>query len=196
MINLSNCSKNLYRICSSSKRFLKAKKISHDLINKGKYNDLFLASFLDEYFVGLKDEFGYDIRPYVFLSIRCLISDLIYCHLFHRKRGFNVVNRCQYCTRFAVDSTRLSCIIQKEFCFKKKTDFDPDIVKNLLSESFYLNVHYTSVASSVHNDCQIFNVTNFGVVYYDSVCSPISLYLVYLEIRYIRFLVNLMRKKS
>ena len=87
----------------------------------------------------------------------------VYCHLFHYKRGFNVVNRRQYWTRFFVDSISLSCIIQKELCLKKK-DFDPYIIKNVMSESFYLNAHYTSVFSSVQNDYQIFNSANFGVV--------------------------------
>ena len=111
----------------------------------------------------------------------------------HCKRSFNVVNRCLYCTRFYVDLVRLSVTIQKSLCFKK-TDFDPDIVKTILSESFHLNVHYVSAFLSVHNDCDISSATDFGVLYYDSVCTPMSLYILYLEI-YVRLFVNLMRKK-
>ena len=114
--NLMICSKYFFVLCCQDKKFIAARHISHEMINKDKDNHEFFASFRL-----LRNEFGRYFKPYVFLSIRCLISDLIckmtsfraYCYLFHCKRGFNVVNRCQYCTHFFVDSVRLSCAIQK-----------------------------------------------------------------------------------
>ena len=46
----------------------------------------------------------------------------------------------------------------------------------------------------LHNECNIYNSENFGVIYYDSISRVFSLYMLYLEI-YVRLFVNLMRKK-
>ena len=135
----------------------------------------------------LRNESGSYFKPYVFLSIRCLISDLTwkmtsfreYRHLFFCKRGFNVLNRCQCCTRFYVDSVRLSCAIQKSLSFNK-TELDPEIVKNLFSQSFYLNVHYISVVSPVNQECDIPTATNFGLLYFGVFVVPC--HFIYLEI--------------
>ena len=107
------CSKLFYKLCSQSKRLSKAKQNSHDLINKGKDNIEFLASFFDEYLVMLRNVFGRDVKQHIVLSVKCLISDLmfemthfrVFCHVFHCKRGFNIVDRCQCCTCFFVDSS-------------------------------------------------------------------------------------------
>ena len=58
MLNLLICSKFLFNLCSKNKKLSTAKKISHDLINKDKDNDLFFASFFDEYFTMLTNEIG------------------------------------------------------------------------------------------------------------------------------------------
>ena len=113
----------------------------------------------------------------------------IYCHLFHCKRGFNVINRCQLCTGFCVDSLRLSTAIQKEICLTKE-HFDPKIISTVISERFYINIHYNSVVSSAQDDIE---TENFGIVYYDAVCNPMLLYILCIEIC-ARIFINLIRK--
>ena len=75
-------------------------------------------------------------------------------------------------------------------CFTKE-DFDPKIISTVISERFYLNVHYNSVVSSVQDE--IISSESFGVVYYNAVCNPMSLYILYIEIC-ARTFINLMRK--
>ena len=132
ILRLLMCLNFLCKLCSQNKRFSQTKS-NFSQPNKDKIE--FLASFFNEYFVMLRKEFGHDVKQHIFLSVRCLISDFMFeitsfrvsCHIFHCKRGFNVVYSCQYCPRFFVDSVRLSNFIQKELSLKK-TDFDPDIV--------------------------------------------------------------------
>ena len=90
--------------------------------------------------------------------------DLILFLVKKSKRQVNEVNRCQYCTCFFVDSHRLSCDIERNLTFKK-SHFNADIVKTLLSENFRLNFHYVSVVPSVHNDVMIYTGINFGIIY-------------------------------
>ena len=122
------------------------------------------------------------------MSVRCCINDLIYemsllrvyCHLFHCKRGFNLVNRCQYCASFFVDDVSFSKHIACVKCF---------------FWSLFFNVHYTGVVKSVENDVLLSSCTNFGTLFYDIIVTTFSLYHFYLEI-YVRLFFNLMRKKS
>ena len=76
------------------------------------------------FFYGLKEDFQQGLlRKKISLVLRVYISDLvkelypfrIFCHLLYFKRGFNVVNRCQYCTRCFVETARISCDIERNF---------------------------------------------------------------------------------
>ena len=47
--------------------------------------------------------------------------------------------------------------------------------------------------SSVKDDTETVSFENFGVVYYDAICNPMSLYILHIEIS-ARIYINLMRK--
>ena len=54
----------------------------------------------------LLDEIIFDVLP-----LR------VYCHLFYCNRGFNVVNKCSYCTRFYVPKSCTSDCLDNKFTF-------------------------------------------------------------------------------
>ena len=103
-----------------------------------------MAEVFDEYFIGLKKALESCIKPHVLLSGRCSINDLvyeisllrIYFHLFHCKRGFNVVNRCQYCTRYFVGDVSLLKYIEKKLSFLK-ADFKDEPLSKIFSEKIF-----------------------------------------------------------
>ena len=73
----------------------------------------------------------------------------IYYHLFHCLHGFDVVNRCQYCTRFNVQSVPLSKFLGRKFTFKLDF-FRKEFTDNFLADDIYLNFHYTGVVCNNH----------------------------------------------
>lgn len=138
-----------------------------------------MAEVFDEYFVGLKKALESCIKPHVLLSGRCSINDLvyeisllrIYFHLFHCKRGFNIVNRCQYCTRYFVVDVSLLKYIEKKLSFLK-ADFKDKPLSKIFSENFFfLNVHYAGVAKSIETDVLSYSHANFGALFFDPIVS-------------------------
>ena len=177
IFDLSCCSKFFIRVRDLNESFKRRKPFSNHLLNFNKQYFSFITEVFDEYFIGLKKAVESCIKPHVFLSVRCCINDLVYemsplrvyCHLFHSKRGFNVVNRCQYRRRFFVDDVSLSSHMEKMLSFSK-ADFK-DELSNILYETFLLNVHHTDVIKSVKTDTLLNSNTNFGELFHDSVTN-------------------------
>ena len=137
----------------------------------------------------------------LYLNLRVILSDIIrvlspfkiYCHLFYCKRGFNVAGRCQYCTRFFVDSPRTLSDIERNMTYIK-SESNENMVRHLNSGIFRLNVNYVSVVRSVNNNVVLTNTLNFGIIHYDSISSPMALYIFFYFEIYVRVYMNIMRK--
>ena len=121
-----------------------------------------------------------------------LLPFRIYCDLFYCKRGFNIIGRCQYCTRFFVDSPRTSCDMEKNLTFHK-SEMNEEMVRFSNSLLFRLNANYVSVVCSIKKQVVLTNAVNLGVIHYDKINSPMVLYVYYLEI-FVRVYMNIMRK--
>ena len=163
ILNLPFCSKYFYQICSKNKRFSDAKNISQKLLSNNKEFYLFMAEILIDYSNTLLQEFGLEIRPFVFPKFRCWIIDSqlemttvkIYCHLFHCDR---LHNSCQYCTLVSIDSMTLSYYIYRKLNFEKES-FHPIIAKKFMSGNISLNVQGLTFQSKK------FIVSIFDVIY-------------------------------
>ena len=75
----------------------------------------------------------------------------------------------------------------------QNSELNDDMIKTVLPQIIKLNVNYISVVCSINKTILVTDTTNFGAIYYDSICSPMSLYIFYLEI-YVRVFINLMKK--
>ena len=117
----------------------------------------------------------------------------IFCHLFYCKRGFTVVGKCQYCTHFFVDSHRTSHDIGRNLTFNK-SEMNKDMMINASSDIFRLNMNYVSAVCSINGTLDLTDTVNFGVIHFDSISSPMSLYIFHFEI-YVRVYVNRMKKR-
>ena len=116
----------------------------------------------------------------------------MYCHLFHCFRGLNVVNRCQYFTRFYVQSIPLYKLLDDKFSFKRNF-FPKELIDNFLADEIYLTFHYTGVVCNNYDTVKKYE--NFGVLFYESVNCPCALYKLYLEI-FTRVLLNSLNRKT
>ena len=107
ILNLSFCSKYFNEVCRENERFNKARELSNNLVNKHKDIRLFLEGFLDDFYKEIKEDVKKLTRKSLWLPLSVMISDFvetlspfkIFCHVFHCKRGFNVLDRCRYWTR-------------------------------------------------------------------------------------------------
>ena len=162
-----------------------------------------LEGFLDDFYKEIKEDVKKHTRKSLWLLLSVMISDFvetlslfkIFCHVFHSKRGFNVLDRCRYWARVFVDSARTSCVIQKSLSFKK-SELNSEISKTcLLSEIVTLNVNYVSVVCSIIKAIVLADTLNFGVIHYGSICSSMSPYMFYLEV-YLRVFINLMKRHT
>ena len=88
----------------------------------------------------------------------------IFCYLFHCKRGLNVVNRCQYCTRLFVDTARISCDIETNVFFKK-SELKCSFLKSAYSENMKLNVCSSNGIYTTASVIDSAGKMNFGVVH-------------------------------
>ena len=132
------------------------------------------------------------LRVYISDLVKKLSPLRVFCHLSYCKRGFNVVNRCQYCTRCFVDTAKTCCDIERNLLFEK-SELQSPVLKLAESEKIQLNVCYLNVLYTTANIIESLGKINFGVVHYDTICSSSSLHVFYLEI-YVRVFLNFLSK--
>ena len=187
VLNLSLCSKYFQAVCSINERVAAAKKIARGLLdNKSFYS--FLSKLLCGYFTMLEEKScQFNFRENACLSKNTLVDDSIlefcpfkiYPHLFHCKRGIFMEKICCLCSRFFVDSGSIFVHIRNNMCLKKDY-FNPKILNLIYSEGCTLYFFNNSVTLSVH-DVKPFD-NGFGIVFFESIYSPFSLHIPYLEI--------------
>lgn len=86
-----------------------------------------------------------------------------YCHLFYCNRGFDVVNKCYFCTRFYVPSSVRSCDLVKKFTFH--LDFFKVTASNVYLERITLFFHYNGIYFSQKDNQLEGNYQNMGVFF-------------------------------
>ena len=86
-----------------------------------------------------------------------------YCHLFYCNRGFDVVNKCYFCTRFYVPSSVRSCDLVKKFTFH--LDFFKVTASNVYLERITLFFLYNGIYFSQKDNQLEGNYQNMGVFF-------------------------------
>ena len=144
MFRLSLCSKCFYLICHKNAIFdqkmtISKYPLSFDTMFYNQIDDFF-ASHFNDLVACYEKKFNTHTFACICAKLKEIVYDIlpfqIYCHLFHCLRGFNVVNRCQYRTKFYFQSVPLSAFLDRKFT---SIFFHEEFIDNFLADEIYLN---------------------------------------------------------